>query len=275
MQPSPDASADRIAAFAAARTALANAHQRHTQVRQHRAINRIAIGPYLLLQAALIPAIFCGLLLWAQPQIFALWRAIVMFWAALLNLPLIHNLAQTHSDKLGLMWLPPDGASGLPSDGVMAMTTILVLALFASSFAMNGRAFPLKYLARIVCAVQGAALAYFFIFPNAYPYTITNHINDLASMVYVLLVAIPVMLAIGYYVLNIRLGIKILHTAWILLYFLVMLPFQVVGHALLLQNFSLLFMPILYICMGTLFDMLIFIALYAWAASTVPIKATS
>jgi hypothetical protein len=275
MQSSTDASPDRIAAFAAARKALINAHKLHTQVRQHRAINRITIGPYLLLQAVLLPAIFCGLLLWAQPQIFTLWRACVMFWATLLNLPLIHNLAQANSAKLGLMWLPPDGASGLPSYWIMTITAILVLALFASSFGMNGRAFPLKYLARIVCAVQGAALAYFFIFPNAYPYTIANHINDLASMIYVLLVAVPVMLSVGYYVLNIRLGVKILHTAWILLYFLAMLPFQVVCHVLLLQNFSLLFMPILYICMGTLFDMLIFIALYAWAVSTVPAKATT
>lgn len=266
---------DRNAAFAAARTALANAHQRHVQVRQHRAINRIALGPSLLLQAALLPAIACSLLLWAKPQIFAMWRAAVLMWAELLELPLSANLAEPAPSALGLSWLTPEGASGMPSGWALAITAALTLALFISSFAMNGRAFPLKYLTRIVCAVQGIALAYFLLFPNAYPYTVANHINDLASMAYVLLVAIPVMLAMGYYVLNIGLGVKILHTVLILLYFLVMLPFQVVGHALLLQNFSLLFMPILYICMGTLFDMLIFIALYAWAASTAPLKATS
>ncbi len=265
---------DRNAAFAAARTALAHAHLRHVQVRQHRAIKRISLGPSLLLQAALLPTIACSLLLWAQPQLFALWRGAILLWAELLDLPLRTSQGVPDSALLGLLWNAPAGTS-MPSAWTLLTTTVLTLGLFAASFWMNGRAFPLKYLVRIVCAVQGMALAYFLLFPNAYPYTISNHIEDLASMAYVLMVAIPVMLAMGYYVLNIGLGAKILHTVLILVYFLVMLPFQVVGHALLLQNFSLLFMPILYICMGTLFDMLIFIALYAWAASTAPMKATS
>jgi hypothetical protein len=140
---------------------------------------------------------------------------------------------------------------------------------------MRGRMFPLKYLVRILCVVQGFALVFFWLLPNSFPYDVSNHINDLASMGSVMLLAIPVMLALGYYVLNIGLGTKFLHTALILMYFVVMVPFQIIAHALILQYGSLLFMPVLYICFGTLFDMLIFVALYSWAASNAPAQATA
>jgi hypothetical protein len=34
-------------------------------------------------------------------------------------------------------------------------------------------------------------------------------------------------------------------------------------------------MPVLYICFGAVFDALIFVALYSWAVSNAPMKATT
>lgn len=266
---------DRDTAFASARLALVRAHKRQTQVRQHRAINHLTVGPYLLIQATLLPAFFCGLIVLTQPYLFELWRDYVLIWAQQLDLPLVASSSKSASMKLGLESIPGKFASDMPSVWTMLITAALTLAAFMATFALNGRMFPLKYLVRILCVVQALALFYFWFFPADYPYAIPNHANDLASMGYVLLLAIPVMLALGYYVLNIGLGVKILHTALILVYFVVMVPFQIIGHVLILQYGSLLFMPVLYICFGTLFDMLIFVALYSWAASSAPAHATS
>ena len=275
MDHSSNLASDRDAAFASARMALARAHQRHVQVRQHRAINHLTMGPTLLLQAVLLPALFCGVLLWAQPHLFALWRDYVLIWAKQLDIPFVLASSSSPASKLGLAWNSSGALADLPSSLTLVTTTLLTVAAFFATFFMNGRMFPLKYLVRILCAVQGLAVAFFWLQPTGFPYDIANHANDLASMGYVLLMAIPVMLALGYYVLNISLGTKIVHTLLILLYFVVLVPFQVIAHVLILQHFSLLFMPVLYICFGTLFDMLIFVALYSWAASNAPAKATS
>ena len=85
----------------------------------------------------------------------------------------------------------------------------------------------------------------------------------------------PVMLAMGYYILNQGLGTKLLRTALILLFFAVMVPHQVLAQALVMQHLSVLFMPVLYICFGAVFDALVFVALYSWAVSDARPEATT
>lgn len=53
-----------------------------------------------------------------------------------------------------------------------------------------------------------------------------------------------------------------------------MVPHQVLAQALIMQHLSVLFMPVLYICFGAVFDALVFVALYSWAASNAPLDAT-
>jgi len=275
MEQTTDTPPNRETAFATARAALERAHQRHIHVRQHRAMGHLTFGPYLLLQATVLPILFCGLLLLAQPYLLEFWRDFILTWAQRLDMPLVTSGPGSNgTSRLGIAWLTTDPAWGLPSARALATTAVLTLAAFGASFSMNGHLLPLKYLLRILCAVQALAVLFFWLHPESFPYGIANHINDLVSMGYSLLVAIPVMLALGYYVLNIGLGIKIVHTVLMLLYFVVFVPFQVIAHMLVLQNLSLLFMPVLYICFGALFDMLVFVALYSWAASTVPARAT-
>ncbi len=199
----------------------------------------------------------------------------MLVWAKQLDIPLAASAGGAAATKLGLSWQVSSPMADLPSRWTLAITTCLMVLAFAASFALNGRLFPLKYLVRILCVVQGFALVFFGLQPGGFPYDIASHANDLANMGYVLLLAIPAMLALGYYVLNIGLSTKIAHTVLILLYFFVMVPFQIIAHVLILQHFSLLFMPVLYICFGTLFDMLIFVALYSWAASNASALATT
>ncbi len=157
----------------------------------------------------------------------------------------------------------------------MIVTAAITLLMALLSYRMSGRMLPLKYLTRILVVVQAIAVGFFWLLPSSFPYDIANHLNDLLSVGYVLMMAIPVMLSVGYYVLNIGFITKVIHSTLILLYFVFMVPLQAIAHALVLQHFSVLFMPLLYLCFGTLFDMLIFIALYSWAASNAPAHATT
>ena len=156
----------------------------------------------------------------------------------------------------------------------MLVTAVITLAGWALSLALKGALLPLKYPLRIACFVQAAALVYFWLNPSSFPYSIARHSEELITIGYVVMLAAPIMLALGYYILNERFAVKLIYTALILLFFLIMVPHQVLAQALILQHGSVLFMPVLYICFGAVFDALVFVALYSWAASNTPAHAT-
>ena len=244
---------------------------------QHRAITRIACPPSLLLQLVYLPILFCGLILWVKPYLFSFWAQCIAFWSGFLGLSLgfpSNGAAPVETDPLGLIWSGGAMAMYSPTALELVISALLVIAALAASALMVGALAPLKYVIRILATVVAVSIAYFMFWPTQFPYSIASHIRDIASLGYVLLLVVPVMLTFGYYVFPFSLVLKIKNTLLILAYFVIFIPLQIVLHVLILQNFSLLFAPVLYICFGTLFDVLIFIALYSWAASTIPEEAT-
>jgi small-conductance mechanosensitive channel len=139
---------------------------------------------------------------------------------------------------------------------------------------MKNAMFPLKYPLRILSVLQLITLAYFWWTPSSFPYSIARHSEEIMTIGYVMMLATPVMLAMGYYILNQGLAGKIFHTLLILAFLAVMVPHQVLAQAFLMQHFSVLFMPIFYICFGAVFDALVFVALYSWVVSKAPASAT-
>ena len=137
---------------------------------------------------------------------------------------------------------------------------------------MPARMTPLKYLVRIACVVQAVSTA-FFALGASFPYDIADHVLALSSAGFVLLAAVPVMLALGYYVLRVPLALKIAHTALILAYFILLVPVEMLVHAVLLHHFGVILMPLLYFCLGAVLNFVLFIALYSWVASNSPDQA--
>lgn len=263
---------DRLfhAAFNHAREARA----RRVTVRPHRAITPLHVTPWLLAQALVLPLLLCTLLALGKPVLLDLWRDCILFWSGGLDLPLtLSNRLDGAGQYAMLLSGGPDDRP-LPGLRTMLVTTFVTLLGLALSGRMKHEMLPLKYPLRIVCVVQGVTLAYFWFMPGAFPYSIARHSEELMTIGYVVMLATPVMLAMGYYILNIGLAAKLLHTALILLFFAVMIPHQVLAQAFIMQHLSVLFMPVLYICFGAVFDALVFVALYSWAASLAPASAT-
>lgn len=262
---------DRV--FHATFSAAKSARSRLVKVRPHRAISSLKITRYLLAQVLLLPIALCSLLIWLQPLLFYFWRSVIVFWSRELQLPLSLSAApnESHVHALGLS----SGFSGapFPTTAIMVATTIVVVLGFALSLRMNDRLLPLKYPLRIICAVQFITLSYFWFVPLGFPYDLVRHSEELMNIGYVGMLSMPVMLAVGYYILNQGVMTKLFHTALILSFFVVMVPHQVVAQALILQHMSVLFMPLLYICFGAVFDALVFVALYSWVVSNAPADA--
>lgn len=260
--------------FHAAFSAVKQARARHVMVRPHRAITPLRVTPYLLAQAVLLPVLLCGIIFWAKPLLLDFWRNCILFWSGGLNLPFGLSLQLNEAGQYGLQLTGVGDANPMPSMTTLIVTTIVTLGGLILSTRMNNASLPLKYPLRIVCAVQLVTLIYFWLSPATFPYSIARHSEELMTVGYVVILATPVMLAAGYYILNLSLLVKIFHTALILLFLVVMVPHQVLAQAFIMLHLSVLFMPVLYICFGAVFDALVFVALYSWVASSVPAKAT-
>lgn len=202
-----------------------------------------------------------------------LWRDCLEFWMGELGIPLQASALTEQSTSMRLDWLYEEKPLSIPTEDTLIYTSLTILALFALSFMLRDRQLPIKYLLRILCGVQALSTAFFWVTPAQFPYSITAHLIDLIETGYIFLLAIPVMLAAGYYILNLNLAIKLSFSCIVIAYFVILIPHQVVLHSLILFHGSLLFMPILYMCFGTVLNVMIFVALYSWVISLVPIKA--
>lgn len=260
--------------FHAAFAAVKQARAQHVHVRPHRAITPLKVTPYLLAQALLLPLVICTLLVLGKPMLLDLWRSVILFWSGGLGLPFARGIQIDHSGlsvtvlSTGLISTP------MPSMMMLWVTGGITLAGLALSLTMKGATLPLKYPLRIVCVVQLITVLYFWWVPGNFPYSIARHSEELMTIGYVIMISTPVMLAVGYYILNQSLWVKLFHTALILLFFTIMIPHQVLAQAFIMQHMSVLFMPVLYLCFGAVFDALVFVALYSWAASNAPANAT-
>lgn len=260
--------------FHAAFSAVKQARSQHVAVRPHRAMTPLKVTPYLLAQALILPIVLCAALLWGKPQILDFWRDCVVFWSGGLGLPFIRAAQLTETGQY-VSRLSSAGVSPvMPGGMALLVTAAVALGGLALSLNMKNKTLPLKYPLRIVCVVQLVALLYFWLVPGSFPYSIARHSEELMTIGYTVMLATPVMLAVGYYILNQSLLIKLFHTVLILGFFAILVPHQVLAQAVIMQHLSVLFMPVLYICFGAVFDALVFVALYSWVASNAPSNAT-
>lgn len=260
--------------FHATFSAVREARARHVRVRPHRAITPLKVTPWLMAQAIVLPILMCGLLLWARPLLVDFWRNCILFWSAGLDVPFFRSTQLNEAGQYALLLSGAGDAAPLPTPTIMVVTAVVTAVAFLLSLRMKNETLPLKYPVRIVCVVQFVALLYFWLTPGVFPYTIARHSEELLTIGYVVILATPVMLAMGYYILNQSLLAKLGYTLLILAFLTIMVPHQVLVQALIMQHLSVLFMPVLYICFGAVFDALVFVALYSWAASNAPADAT-
>ncbi|MBC7500765.1 MAG: hypothetical protein H7315_09745 [Herminiimonas sp.] len=270
-----DSDAVREHAFRVASSSLERAKQRHGKAPAHRSLRSMAVDPGRLVQALLLPLAFCLSIGWAGPWLLAFWRNCILYWAVLLDLPLEALVDGSGDTLLGLHWVATDSRLDMPGQGAWLVTAVLTAMVFLLSSRLDDQRLPLRYLIRILCFIQMLALLFFLIMPSQFPYGVADHLDDLAQVGYSVSLAVPIMLTLGYYLLDAAYATKVLHTMLILGYFVLMIPHQIVLHAVVLHHFSVLLMPILTICFGGVFDVLIFVALYSWAASTLPARATA
>lgn len=189
-----------------------------------------------------------------QPRLLQAWNAVVTLW----------------SQPLGLALTPLPQDAPPPSETLLLTTTALVALLYVLAGHWHERYQPLRVVVRALCLVQGSACLFFAWVPARFPYAVHQHLSGLLQMGADFITTVPLMLAIGWGVLHLPWHLKLLGPPLVLAYFVVWLPHQVLLHAWVLHHGSVLFMPVLLLCLGPLLNGWIFVALYAWLASLTP-----
>jgi len=262
---------EHVAALRDAAALLRRAEAAACAPAPHRSVRRLArhrlgVGLALGIAVALTCAVWT-----AGPWITAAWEHVVLGWAHRLGIALsvMHDGTAPH-------WANPGGDEALlPGRLAGVSTAALVIAAWGSSQWMHDRLTPLKYVVRVLCAVQTSAIVFFAFVPPPFPYTVGSHLGAMLEAGYSLMLVIPSLLAFGYVALDLPLHQRLLGPVAVLAFFLLEVPHKAVLHVWILHGFSLLFMPVLYLFFGLLFDVMLFIALYSWLVSRARLRTAA
>lgn len=161
-----------------------------------------------------------------------------------------------------LLEAAPPSVSQLRGIGIAAGVVFLV------TFALPHRFVPLRYFVRFLLLLLGISAGYFALAPaGAFPYTLPSYTAGLLSMGQVVLVLLPLILAVTFYLFDISWPRKILLTLLLLGHVAVMIPLQALVHAWLIARGSLVYLPPLFLVFGILLHVMVFVAFYGWGMS--------
>lgn len=146
--------------------------------------------------------------------------------------------------------------------GVILIAAVLIVSLF-----LPDRLKPLAYLMRALALIHAIAVAYFSYWPDLYPYSLAGYhaLMMLAGMAFIAVV--PVVYGLTYFIFDVSLVNKLALTVASMLYLFIVIPLQYFAHAYLIHEYSLMYMPVLFLMFGVMIDVFLLIAFYAWMMS--------
>ena len=213
-------------------------------------------------------------LLWGgRLQLLLLWQQLLSSWALALALPLqwqTLGAAGAAADALQLIGSSLDDGTMLPSLWGLAGTALAGMLLWLASARLPDAWLPLRVLLRALLLVQAIALFFVVLWPAQFPYTLGSHLSTLLNLGYGFLLAVPVLLALGWGVLALPLWQRLLVPLALVGWLLLLLPHKALLQVWLLAHSSVLYMPVLFVALGPLFDLMVFVALYGWLLSLRP-----
>lgn len=158
--------------------------------------------------------------------------------------------------------------AGPPDPAMLQLVAVVAGALLLVSLVLPHRFIPLRYFLRFLVLLQGISIGYFALAPaGSFPYTLPSYLAGLVSMGQVVLVLLPLILAVTYFLFDISWARKLLLMVLLLGHVAVMIPLQATVHAWLIARGSFLLLPPLFLAFGILVHVLIFVAFYGWGMS--------
>lgn len=221
-------------------------------ITRHRSLFRFVFPKRRLASVLLIPLLF-DLLIWRLEPVYA------DFFAGLFRygLPLLGLSADVSFSTSGASlpgWVFP--VVSLPSyaPGPVAWSisvAIIVVVLNVSRYTPD-RFLPGAYLVRFMAFIHSTSLLYFATYPARFPYDLPTHLADSFETGMWFMMVLPWVLGLVYNVFEFSLWQKLTLPLACTLFLGLAIPFQLLTHAYILSQGSLLFLPVLYLLFGIL-----------------------
>lgn len=219
---------------------------------RHRSLFRLDFPKRRLASILLIPALF-DLLIWRLEPVYA------DLFAGLfrLGLPLLGLSADISFSTQGAAlpgWIfpvvsMPSYAPGQVAWGVSAVAIVVVLIVTRYT---PDRFLPGAYLLRFMAFIHSVSLLYFAFYPASFPYDLPTHLTSSFETGMWFMMVLPWVLALVYNVFDFSLWHKLALPLVCTLFLGLAIPFQLLTHAYILAQASLLFLPLLYLMFGIL-----------------------
>ena len=157
--------------------------------------------------------------------------------------------------------------AAVPNAAQWNAAVILTAIILVISLLLPDRLTPLAYLLRALALIHAITIVYFTFWPQYYPYSLASYhaLMMLAGMAFIAIV--PIVYGLTYFIFDISLLKKLALTLMTMLYLGLVIPLQYFAQLYLIHNYSLLYMPILFLMFGLMIDVFLLIAFYAWAMS--------
>lgn len=231
-----------------------------------RAFHNQALDKWVII-ALLLPFVFNALTVYFLPQITDCWAILMHFF--LLKIGYSDVLTYTEYTLFKVSFLLPsiDLDASAPSALCWYFTLLLVIIIFLLTYLITEAFTPLKYLVRAVLFVLSCSLLFFYFYPADFPYDVEIYTRVGMMQILSMIILIPWIFAFSYYLFGYKIVQKSIVTTFVILYFVLLGPFQYLISAIMINQFSLLYMATLYIFFGLLIDIFILIAFYGYALS--------
>lgn len=241
-------------------------------IRRHRALRRLDFKSASILHPLLLLGASYALLALLGQAIALFWLVTLRFWLSHLGLDAELDTRPTQLFGVLAFSVPqPRLAARLPDLPLLqAIALVAVIAMSAAFVGLRRDRLPLAYLVWAIALIQLIACAFFAVAPGAFPHRLGKHVADGFEAVGVLLLLAPLLLSFSFYAFDHGIAKKAAGTIVILLGLILVAPYQYLAHMVLVDHFSLALLPPLFALFGLLFDIAVFVSLYAWVVSWEP-----
>lgn len=154
-----------------------------------------------------------------------------------------------------------------PTGTAMLVTSLATIAVLGITWLLPRRLAPARALLRLLGMVQVSAILFFALSAEPFPYRVADYLFGLMATGLIAMAAVPLLLGLTLYPLDLAWGRKVLITVLLLAYYGVLTPLLVLSHAWLVLHTGALLMPALFLGLGVLPFGLAFVAFYGWAMS--------
>lgn len=233
----------------------------------HRALLTLPMSPGKYVPAIIMAAVIFFSYLFALEYVFSAWSWILEWCSSFFNMEIEQGSfgfeAGIFNIYVPYLKLGAATASNLEWSISVLITAIILLI----SFFMPDRFVPFAYLLRALAFIQTISILFFLFFSNYFPYSLASYhaVMMLAGLIFIGLV--PLIYGLIYYIFDETLLKKLWLTILTMSHLLLLIPLQYFAHAYLIHEFSLMYMPILFLMFGLMIDVFIFIAFYSWGMS--------